>query len=207
MMFPLPLPVLAFDFGEVVGIIILVLTVLGWFVRAIKGQGENQPPVRRANPNPGRSEIETFLEELSGNAQKRPPVRPNPPNRPPVAKAPKKPNKQPAGNKPPKAPKPVMSLADKHLSSSNLGSGLRSHVSTYMQTDRVAAEVQQDLKSRIAEDVRTDLGPSTMMTNIAATVASAPVHPLISLLRDPKGVRQAIALQEILQKPRSMRRG
>jgi hypothetical protein len=46
-----------------------------------------------------------------------------------------------------------------------------------------------------------------MMTNTAATVASAPVHPLIRLLRDPQGVRQAVALQEILQQPRSRRRG
>jgi hypothetical protein len=197
---------LAFDTGEIFGIIILVLTILGWFVRAIKGQGENPPLARRANPpKPARSEIETFLEELSGSAPKRPPVRPAPPNKPPVVKAAKKPSKQPPAAKPPKAPK--ASLADKHLGSSNLGSGLRSHVSSYMQTDRVAAEVQQDLKSRIGENVQTDLGAAVMMTNTAATVKSAPIHPLITLLRDPAGVRQAIALQEILQKPRSLRRG
>ncbi len=196
---------LAFDVGEVFGIIILVLTVLGWFVKAVKGQGENQPPVKRGNPKPVRSEIETFLEELSGNAPKRPPARPQPPNKPPVAKAPKKPNKQPPGEKPPKAPKPVASLADKHLGSSNLGSGVRSHVSSYMQKDRVAAEVQQDLKNRIADEVRADLG-SAKMTSTAAVVKPAPVHPLVTLLRDPQGVRQAIALQEILQKPRALRR-
>src|SRR5262249_28535746 len=159
-----------------------------------KGQGENQPPPRRANPNQVRTEIETFLEELSGNAPKRPPVRPNPPPaRQGLAKPPKKPLKPPPP-KPAKTPKPVASLAEKHLASSNLGSGLRTHVSAYMQPDRIGEEVQQDVKSRIPEEVKADLGP---LTTVAPTVvAAAPVHPLVALLRDPKGVRQAIALQE-----------
>jgi hypothetical protein len=201
------LPIAALDFGEIVGIVIIVLSILGWFVRAVKGQAENPPPPRRMNPNLGRTEIETFLEEISGGAPKRPPARAQPPNRPPAAKIAKKPGKPPPKAKPARPTKPDSPLAEKHLASSNLGSGLRSHVSTYMQADRVSAEVKQDLKSRISDDVQADLGPASLTAAASTSTAPAPVHPLVALLRDPRGVRQAIALQEILQKPKALRQG
>lgn len=204
----IPFPVLAVDMGDAAWIIIVVLSVLGWFVKAIKEHGANQPPARRANPEKVRTEIESFLEEISGTPSKRPPVKPNSPNRPPAAKASKKPTKpSPQKAKPPAKPaKPGSVLADQHLASANLGAGLRGHVSTFMQPDRVAAEVQQDLKNRIADEVQADLGPS-QTSSTAPTIAFTPAHPLVTLLRDPRGVRQAIMLQEILQKPKALRRG
>lgn len=207
----LPLPVLAIDIPEIFGIIFLVLSVLGWFVKAIKGQAGNAapPPVRRQQPpNVRRSEIETFLEEISGGQVRKPPARATPPNRPAnkprlenVAAA-KKPTKS---SKVPKPPKPVAALADQHLAKSNVGEGLRSHVSVFIkQEERISAEVRQDLKNRMEGEVRSDLGSKALAP--APTVQRPQAHPLVALLRNPEGIRQAITLQEILQPPKALRR-
>jgi hypothetical protein len=207
----IPLPVLALDAGEIFGIIFLVLSVLGWFVKAIKGQGGNAaPPARRQAPEMRRTEIETFLDEISGGAPRKPPVRATPPNRPGnkpraqnVAQA-KQPNK-PAAKPQKKPPKPFAALADQHLAKSNVGEGLRAHVSSFNKAERIPAESEQYLKSRIAAEVRTDLGAGTF-TAQPTSVERAAVHPLVALLRDPVGIRQAITLQEILQPPKALRR-
>lgn len=203
-MFPLPLPILAFD-REVIGIIAFVIWILGMIVRAVKNNQEAAPPKPRRDPETTRTEIETFLEEISGKSPKRPPAKPNPPKRPPVAKG-KKPKVLEPTVKAEVPAKPRTSLSEQHLQTSNLGAGVRSHVSAFIQADRVAAEVQRDVPNRIAKEVDADLGPRQLTSTMAPSIRPAPVHPLINLLRDPQGVRQAIALQEILQKPRALRR-
>jgi hypothetical protein len=201
----LPVPVLAVDF-DVIGIIILVLSILGYFVKAIKGNGENvpRPPVRDPDQDRRRTEIETFLEEISGGNRNRPPAQRTPPApvaperpRPPASKPGKKAAKPPmAAAKPQKATKPLTTLADKHLEAAPLGQSLRAHVAGYMQPDRIAAEVQQDLASRL---------PTGPMTGLSAPPPPS-VHPVIQFLREPQGVRQAIVLHEILQRPKALRR-
>lgn len=205
-MMDLPLPLLAFD-ADIIGVIFLVLSVLGIIVRAIKGNAENvNPPARRNRPEL-RTEIEDFLDEIAGK-EARKPNRPVPEQRAPErSRPPVKPQakKQAPKQKPPAKPaataKPVK-LSEQHLQTSDLGTNLRSHLATYMQTDRVGQEVQRDLKSRIAEGVEADLGRPVAMESPSA---QKPLHPFVALLRDPQGVRTAIALQEILQKPKSLR--
>jgi hypothetical protein len=202
-------PLLAFD-ADYIGIIILVLSVLGMFVRAIKGNNEHaNPPVPKNRPEKLRTEIEEFLDEIAGNSSKKPtrpaPEQPRPARaRPPVKQQqPKKPaaKAKPVVKQQSQPAKPVK-LSEQHLQPSNLGAELRSHLATYMQSDRVGQEVQRDLKNRIAEEVEADLGRPAA-SNSSAT--GAVVHPLAKLLREPQGVRTAIALQEILQKPRALR--
>ena len=198
-------PLLA-DFEDIVGIIFIVLSVLGIFVRAIKGENNAAPQPRRKDPAKTRTEIEEFLEEITGKTNRPPareqPKRTPPVSRPPVKQNPKKANRKPLAGQPTVTTAPVGKLSEQHLQTSNLGGDLRAHLASYMQTDRVGQEVQRDLQSQIPQEVMTDLGR-------AAATAMAPVqpvvHPLVKLLRDPQGVRTAIALQEILQKPRSLR--
>lgn len=210
------LPVLAaLDVGEIIGIIFLVVSALGWFVKVVKGQADAvQRP--RIGPPEGvrmRTEIETFLEEISTAANpNRPPAKTNAPPRPaerprpPGAKAGKKSGKPQPGAKPQKTPKPIASLAEQHLASSNLGAGVRSHVSDYMQPERIAAEVKQDLAGLIPAQVQAEIGRGKSISGVATSTAAEPIHPLITLLRNPQGVRQAIVLQEILQRPKALRR-
>lgn len=204
-MFPLPLPILAFD-REVIGIIAFVIWILGMIIRAVKNNQEAAPVRPRRELETARTEIETFLEEISGKSPKRPPARPNPPKRPPLAKG-KKPKPMEPAAKPESQSRTRVSLTEQHLQTSNLGAGVRSHVSAFIQADRVAAEVQRDVPNRIAQEVAADLGPRELTSTMAPSIKPVPVHPLIRLLRDPQGVRQAIALQEILQKPRGLRKG
>lgn len=203
-MFPLPLPILAFD-REVIGIIAFVIWILGMIIRAVKNNQEAAPARPRRELETARTEIETFLEEITGKSPKRPPARPNSPKRPPMAKGKKSKPTEPAA-KPESPSRPRVSLTEQHLPTSNLGAGVRSHVSAFMQADRMAAEVQRDVPNRIAQEVAADLGPRELTSTMAPSPKSVPVHPFIRLLRDPQGVRQAIALQEILQKPKGLRR-
>jgi hypothetical protein len=201
-------PILAVQ-PDVLGIIVLVLTILAYIVKAIKGSGDvvKGGPARPPQGDRVRTEIETFLEELNDSSRKRPPARPAAERpRPPAAKSAKKPAKPVPPMAPPKSQrvaKPVASLSQQHLPTSQLGEGLRSHLSSYMSQDRIATEVRQDMPNRIAAEVRADFGARP---SAAAPVTAAPVHPVITLLRDPLGVRQAIAVQEILQKPKALRR-
>lgn len=203
----LPLPLLAFDLDrEVIGIIAFVIWILGMIIRAVKS---NQDTAAATKPpragEPARTEIETFLDEISGKSPKRAPAKANSPKRPPMAKGKKLKSLEPVGKTEASA-KPRVSLANQHLPTSNLGAGLRNHVSSFLQADRVATEVERDLPNRIAQEVNADLGPRQLTSPTAAIAKPVAVHPLIRLLRDQQGVRQAIALQEILQKPRALRR-
>lgn len=210
------LPVLAFD-RDLIGIVIAVIWVLGIVVRVIKGSKENvEPPARRDRPEQLRTEIEEFLDEIAGNSQRKPnrqvpeqkpPERTRPPVKTQTNKKQTPKQKQTAKStlkptvKPTVASKPVK-LAEQHLQTSNLGGELRSHLATYMQTDRVGQEVQRDMQNRIAAEVEADLGRPTATQ---APPVQTPVHPLVKMLRDPQGARTAIAIQEILQRPRSLR--
>ena len=201
-------PVLALDVGEILGVIFLVLSVLGWFVKAVKGQNGNAaaPQAKKPAPQMRRMEIEDFLEEISGGKLRTPPAGPvkqNKVNKPrqEQAAAAKKANKPEKASK----PKPVAALAQQHLAKSKVGEGLRAHVSNFAKAERIPDEVQQDLKSRIADEVRADLGAGGLAAAVPPSKRPT-AHPLIGLLRNPEGVRQAIALQEILQRPRAFRR-
>jgi hypothetical protein len=87
-------------------------------------------------------------------------------------------------------------VADSKLPSGNLGAGVRSH----QLGNRVEASVVRD----VTEPIQHDLG-----NRIAAATPpqEKPIHPLVKILRDPIGVRQAILLNEILQRPNAGRRG
>lgn len=60
---------------QIIGISVLVITVLSWFVNYIQGNTPDGVPRQQPRPNPkpqtGRSEIEELLQELSG-AKRRP---------------------------------------------------------------------------------------------------------------------------------------
>jgi glucuronate isomerase len=61
--------------------------------------------------------------------------------------------------------------------------------------------VRRDIDSRIQKDLGTNLGLDTTL----AVRRTETVHPLIQALRNPQGVRQAILMAEILNRPKSMR--
>jgi hypothetical protein len=205
-----PLPLLA-DVSEWIGLAVLVLSFLGWIVNAIKGNQPDGAP-KPARPKPQRdlrAELEVFLEELqSGKPEKadvaRPPAersKPSPVMAPAVKKK-SRPDKKPQ-SKP--APKTLVQPTVKPLA---VGGGVREHVAAYMTPDRVGAHAQQHIgQHRIDEAVTRDLAGGTVaaVEPVAGSPRNLP-HPLLQVLSSREGVRQAVLLQEILQKPRALRR-
>ena len=75
-----------------------------------------------------------------------------------------------------------------------------------MATDRVTAEAKQHIGHRIDDAVQQDLGQMAAAGEASAGMrTSAAANPLITMLSQPGGMRQAFVLNEILQKPRALR--
>ena len=200
----IPLVLGRVEIHQIVGLSLLVITVISWFVNVIQGNtpdGAPRPKKPKPKPPTARSEIEDLLNELKVDKRKpKPEQREQPPRppKPPVERARPKPKTTPQrpGGPPPytssrQSPKPV----EAKLPSVSLGGGIRSHqlgnqIDTEVRKD-VGIAVQHDLGNRIAA---------------ALPPQERPVHPLIKVLRDPVGVRQAIILNEILQRPSVSRR-
>ena len=69
----LPFLIGAIEVGHIFGICLLVISVLSWFVNAIKGNNPDGVPREKkpaAKPQSGRSEIESLLKQLSGEKPK-----------------------------------------------------------------------------------------------------------------------------------------
>jgi hypothetical protein len=215
-------PVLAaIEWGQVFGLIILVISILSWFINAVKGN----PQKPAGGPGPGqqpRNELEQFLKQvLESNRPKpvQPPVVERPRTNPNAGRSklknkPKRPPVKPAAPvfADDDRPSPPGSVARQHLKPSNLSSGVESHLRSHFVEDRreEAAQRQrmsgsQHMGERVRDAVRNDLGGGlTASAPIVAPVV--PLHPLMSWLVQPGSIQNAIAVQEILQKPRALRR-
>jgi hypothetical protein len=208
------------------------IAFVSWVVKQIAAQ--NNAAARRPGPRPARprndriqQEIDQFIQEAAGRRPPRkevvsvddieivsPPAagrRPGP-RRP--APRPSRPVR-PVEPKPAVAERPGQAAAQRHLTGrEQLGAGLSNHVRTHMD-NRVAAEVQQHLPHAVDQEVSQHLGafaarstgPTALPLDAAAgRRAATPALALLGELRSPGGVRQAIILQEILQRPRSLRK-
>jgi hypothetical protein len=193
------------DIGQIFGILILVISVLSWIVNLVQGNtpdGRPRPQKPKPKPQGGPSEIEALLQELS-NKPKAPPSKPqqeksqSTATRPPVERA--RP-KQPAGRQKamnqtaPPAARSSLRVGDAKLPAADLGAGVRSH----QLGNRVEAAVEREINTA----VKKDLGSQSLAV---PSLPERPVHPLVKSLRDPNNIRQAIVLNEIFQRPKSLR--
>jgi hypothetical protein len=203
-----------------------------WVVKQIAAQ--NNAAARRPGPRPARprndriqQEIDEFIQEAAG---RRPPrkdvlsadeieiVSPPAAGRRPAPRRPaQKPPRpiRPTAPKLPGAERPGQAAAQRRLTGpEQLGAGLTDHVRTHMD-NRVGAEVQQHLPHKVDQEVSQHLGtfaaqsagpmPQPVETS-AGQRAALPALALLTELRSPGGVRRAIILQEILQRPRALRK-
>ena len=76
--------------------------------------------------------------------------------------------------------------------------------------ERVAAQASQNLPHAVDQAVSQHLGVFAADMSSASgpgrTQARIPAAALLLALRSPDGVRQAVMMQEILQRPRALRR-
>ena len=202
----------AIDVSEVIGVCVLVISVLSWFVNVIQGNKPdgapraNQKPKPKPKPPTGRSEIEALLQQLTGEQpkpQRREPPRPPKPQMPPERQRSKqKPTSTPQRTAAGKSTaRPLSRGLEAPLPPAKLGDEVRSH----HLANRVDAEVRQDITEPVNRDIQATVQHDLGDRIAPAKVTEKPVHPLVKVLRDRQGVRQAILLNEILQRPKSRR--
>ncbi len=192
------------DISQVIGLCVLVISVISWFINIVQGNTpDGVPRAKQQNPKPqsARSEIEVLLEQISGSKKK-------PVGREQQTQVPRPPRPQqerstnvgrsntarPGSQLPKPTAKHASRVADMHLASSNLGNEVRTH----QMGNRVDAAVQQEITAAVQHDLGNRIAA-------AKPVQEQAMHPLIKVLRDPNGIRQAILLNEILQRPRAKR--
>jgi len=237
----LPVPVLA-DLEWLGGAVLLAIWIISQLssLFANKKQGPPAKGPRAGQPAPPQKaggdrisdEIEIFLEQITGKkpAQKKPvqkqprqatpvakPRRLTPSGQTPARSSQQRKSQPPKKTQKPQKPKrvrPSSRISKREVSdSSQLGKGVRSHVSEHMEEGRISDHVATHLDHDVIEGVREHLGAfggddaarfATAGSQKQKTSAAA--SQIIDLLRDPAGVRQAILINEILSPPLGSRR-
>ncbi len=209
--------------GEVIYAVIIIIGFLSWLMQTITGQNKRagaggrprQPPRQRDDRL--QSEIDVFLQEVSGKKsqpdeveieivpeQERRPrrvVKQKRRQRPQKARRSEKRKEQPRnrpGSKIAQRKGPGSEHFGEEVSdhAEQLGGDVRSHLQEYMG-DRVDESVETHLGSRRPAPEVVDLQ--------LPGISLAKAREIITLLRDPAGVRQAIILSEILSPPKGLR--
>ena len=213
----MPEPILAIAIGQVIALIIFTLSVLGWFVNLVQGNQQNGAPRPKNRPRElGQNELEKFLQEVVGGKaqpEKKPPASPPlPQQKQPSQQQQKQPrsgndNKRGGKNKPQQqrvareavaSQRPGDRVAQSHLQTSTLGGGVRSHLLSSIEPNRISEVVQHDIGFAVQRDIGSDATSD-------AIHRAGNIHPVAQALRDPKGLRQAIMLNEILSRPKALR--
>jgi hypothetical protein len=93
--------------------------------------------------------------------------------------------------------------------SDDLGAQVRAQLNQYLESSRLSQRARADLGSAIERAVRAHLGTTATdgpeLQDSLVSVAP-PGMPITTLLRNPNGVRTAILVNEILERPKCLRR-
>lgn len=230
-------PLFAVGPQEVIALIFVLVSVIGWIIRQVQGTNQQMPPpVQR----PGRrreerasDEIDNFLQQVNRASEpNKPPAVPRPTT---AANRPKPPgNRGPATatQRQPAKPQPAAPVQESRRireedparpAGSTLGSSLNQHVREHM-AERIVKEAQRDVGQDIKDSVQKHMGnisrpaPGTSSPGRVTTAAlfsgnTAPADPgccaradnLKKMLRNPESIRQAIIIQEVMNRPKCLR--
>lgn len=210
------LPLLAVDIGTVMFFAFAAISFISWIMN--QANAAKKPPQPRRPNAPGQPqrnpqvqrEIERFLREASAK-QRGPlvsaddievvePARRPPPKRKIVEKP--RPAGMPMPSQSGAAARPAPVRPGEQFASRHLAPAPPSVVAAeHLAKSRAAVQLPDD----VSKSVSAHLG------SFAAASRTEPPHrarptPFLTELRTPRGMRSAIVLQEILQRPRSVRR-
>jgi hypothetical protein len=194
-------PILA-DTDMIVGVIIFLITVVGWVANLVSNKNQKGPPVANRPRPPQRprderlqQEINIFIEDSAG--RKSAGGKTGASGRPAVAagrsaaglpagypqgrgQGPGQEKRKPASvprGQPARKPRPGETMASRPAPlTESLGAGVKQSLSQHM-TNRVSQEVQQRLAPRVEEKVTADLGPT--MTG-GAPLRAAALSPAVA---------------------------
>jgi len=213
--------------GEIVGVIIGVITVVSWIFNIIsqhnqqqqQRQAANAQRARTAQGNAGasntRREVEDFvarqrIEKKRKRSQER-------------SESPRPQGKSPAGR--PVAPPPLPggddsvrrpvggSIASRHVHTSDLGAGVRQSVREHLVDHALSQTVSRDMQPQVSSSVQSHLGSFTAERQSPHGSAPADSSPagsatsaqsVVRLFRNPATLRQSMMVNLILSKPVSL---
>ena len=199
-------------------LILFIIFGIITLMRALNRNAQQQQPGQRANAGqPERrrriqSDIESFLSEVrqatgaQADDEQQPPPKKKQTSRPARRPQQRRRSRQGSRQSAKPAPQPRPSRSRQAL-----GSGISEHVDTYISkhvADHVDSKVDNLGKGDIAHSVEDHLGArSVEMPAVEVIVQNdSPAAEIRRLLRTRQGVRQAILLNEVLNRPRALRR-
>lgn len=214
------LPIFAIDFGQVVGLIILVLSVLSWFVNVVKGNGEQAAP--KANPRPPRrkdervrQEIEEFLQEVlkqPGRPREEPRPFESKKVQPVPARAanqqssrPKGQGKQNKGNKG-RGSQPAKRPTELTFGNEKAAAAIPALAMPHLATSNLGEAIRgSSLKHLEPHALGLEKGAAAAVVGAVAAKPEA-AQALRSLFGDRNDLKRAILIQEVLGRPLALRR-
>lgn len=230
------MPALLADIGGVFAVIFLLISFIGWIINMINAQNPPPAPNRgpqrrpRARDRKVQNEIEQFLQEAMGSKQAaRDEVPPDeievvevaPQRRAPPPRRQPRPTPQLQTRQRPAAEqasteriRPGSGVTKREFSPSTLGAGVAAHVKDHMR-ERVGQQTTQHLPHAVDQTVTQHLGeflasPRDTRGGVGPVIRAGTSVPdptgLITELKQPGGMRKAIVLQEILARPRALRK-
>ncbi len=243
-------PLISAGFGEFVGLIFVMVSVIGYIIKNVQGNNQQlPPPVQR--PGKRRDErvaedLESFLQQVNRQGQSPPqPAQQQRPNQGPAGRGgnrqrpqgggqssggqrgPAKPAQRQQQNQPPRRlVDDTAARRDAAGLGNPKGETVAQHVREHM-AERIAKEAQRDVGQDVKASVLHNMGPGLLapaspgtgpdtrktVTQLfendqaasAACCAASRMAALRKLLSNPESVRQAIVVQEILNRPKCLR--
>jgi hypothetical protein len=202
-------------FGAIVTIVIIIAGIAQALAPVFKSIAEaNEKAKRQSMPQPGRArgrnsnDPGSFLPEMTQQGVSRPtPVVSQPANVVRSSGAARGKSERPKKQKGAAKGKSSSSTA-----SGSPGSGVGAHVASYISQHvktHIGNQISDSVKHDIGDQVRNHLGEDKnkpTAPTVETTHGSVAAGSLLSALRSPQGVRQAILINEVLSKPKALRR-
>lgn len=156
-----------------------------------------------------QNEIEAFLQKVTGQRPSRPAKKRRPKKRPPrqEQRPPRRGEEPPQGRRRPPKQRPRRLKKRRPHGDQGVGSGIADHVDEYINQhvkEHIDHDVDEHVQVTIVDEVKEHLGPGTPQD--AKPVGPSAAESVRALLKDPQGVRNAILVNEVLSRPRVLRR-
>ncbi len=195
----------------------VVISVIAGMINSVKqaaaknAPAPQNPPPQRPAMTPAQETMARFLEGLPPEDRQQAPGQ-RPTNQQGQNPRPQQRQKQQQKKNPQKQTTAAQQQpAKKNPKSRSVGSGVSEHVDTFIG-DHVRSHMGRDVdnfvKKDIDERVRSHLGSqsSKPVEMSASDTGSAAAEDILSVLKTPAGVRHAILVNEILSRPKSLRK-
>lgn len=197
-----PQPLFAADGSWIVGLLVIIFTVVGWLVnlansqqKPVAKQGQPQRP-RRPQRERVKNEIDIFLKEVRGEAPQEDDIV--------VESLPPDASRRRSRSTPPPPRQPAPPEAQRGRLG-RVASHVESHVGETLATHHLESHIGEREPQATPETKNPRaMGEMMAMQTKGQSTKTAPL-PILGMLNNREGIRQAILVNEILSKPKALR--